>query len=104
MVNSANQIRVCCAPPPYSDPHINRYNPEISGIERIGMKLLRAVAVILLSGLGIASAQTWTPLTHQPTFSASNAYLLQDGRVMMQDTGAQDWWALTPDINGSYQN
>jgi hypothetical protein len=68
------------------------------------MKVLQAVAVVLLAGLSTISAQTWTPLNHQPTFSASNAYILQDGRVMMQDTGAQDWWALTPDINGSYLN
>jgi hypothetical protein len=71
------------------------------------MKVLRAVAltcVALLAGLGILSAQTWTPLTNQPAFSASNAYILPDGRVMVQDTGAQDWWALTPDASGSYLN
>jgi hypothetical protein len=71
------------------------------------MKLLRAVIVIsaiLLSGLGVVSAQTWTPLTNQPTFSASTAFILTDGTVMVQDTGAQDWWALTPDANGSYLN
>jgi hypothetical protein len=71
------------------------------------MKALRAVTatcVVLLAGLGMVSAQTWTPLTNQPSFSASNAYILTDSRVMVQDTGAQDWWALTPDASGSYQN
>ena len=71
------------------------------------MKVLRAVivtCVVLLAGLGVVSPQTWTPLTNQPTFSASTAFILPDGRVMVQDTGAQDWWALTPDANGSYQN
>jgi hypothetical protein len=71
------------------------------------MKVLRAVTVtcvVLLAGLGVVSAQTWTPLTNQPSFSASTAFILSDGRVMVQDTGAQDWWALTPDANGSYQN
>jgi hypothetical protein len=71
------------------------------------MKVLRAVivtCVALLAGLGVVSAQTWTPLTNQPTFSASTAFILPDGRVMVQDTGAQDWWALTPDTNGSYLN
>ena len=71
------------------------------------MRVLRAVTVtcvVLVAGLGIVNAQTWTPLTNQPSFSASNAYILPDGRVLVQDTGAQDWWALTPDIFGSYQN
>src|SRR5882762_2394118 len=76
-------------------------------LKGIRMRALRAVVVIcqiLLAGLGVVSAQTWTPLTNQPTFSASTAFILTDGRVMVQDTGAQDWWALTPDANGSYQN
>ena len=71
------------------------------------MKRLRAVVVtlvVLLGGFAVVSAQNWTPLTNQPTFSASNAYLLTDGRVMVQDTEAADWWALTPDITGSYLN
>src|SRR6266849_4814149 len=80
---------------------------RFSNFERIRMKVLRAVivnGVVLLAGLGVVSAQTWNPLTNQPTFSASTAFILTDGRVMVQDTGAQDWWALTPDANGSYQN
>ncbi|MFY9645430.1 MAG: hypothetical protein WAK29_09635 [Terriglobales bacterium] len=68
------------------------------------MKVLQAVAVVLLAGLSTLNAQTWTPLKNQPNFSASNAYILQDGRVLVQDGGAQDWWALSPDINGSYLN
>lgn len=68
------------------------------------MRAITVICVVLLAGLGIISAQTWTPLTNQPSFSASNAYILPDGRVLVQDTGAQDWWALTPDSSGSYQN
>jgi hypothetical protein len=30
--------------------------------------------------------------------------LLTDGSVLVQDDGCQDWWKLTPDINGSYVN
>ena len=70
------------------------------------MTFLRAVTVIgvvLVSGLGVVSAQKWTRLTNQPTFFASTAFILTDGRVMVQDEGAQDWWALTPDAKGSYQ-
>jgi hypothetical protein len=71
------------------------------------MKVLRAITVtcvVLLAALSIAGAQSWTPLTNQPNISAANPLLLTDGRVMVQDSGAQDWWALTPDINGSYVN
>lgn len=53
------------------------------------MKVLRTLAItclVLLAGLGIVSAQTWTPLTHPPTFAASTALLLTDGTVMVQET------------------
>jgi hypothetical protein len=68
------------------------------------MKVFRTAAVILLALLGIVSAQSWTPLNNQPTFSASTPLLLSDGRIMMHDADYADWWTLTPDINGSYQN
>src|SRR5271170_7487555 len=75
---------------------------------RKNMKVVRAVTVtcvILLAGLGIVSAQTWTPLNNQPNIGASNPLLLSDGRVMVLDANnSQNWWALTPDITGSYQN
>jgi hypothetical protein len=50
------------------------------------------------------SAQTWTPLTNQPKIGASTSLLLTDGRVLVQDYGARDWWTLTPDLTGSYLN
>jgi hypothetical protein len=72
------------------------------------MKVLCAVVasyVLLSVAPGIASAQSWTPLTNPvPNISPSNPLLLMDGRVMIHDANARDWWALTPDINGSYQN
>lgn len=72
------------------------------------MKPLRSLAfatVVLLAALGSASAQSpWQPLTHQPSFQASNPLLLTDGTIMVHDTGAADWWKLTPDQNGSYVN
>lgn len=61
-------------------------------------------SVFLFAAASIAHSQTWKPLAHQPTFSASNAYLLTDGRVMVHDTEKRDWWALTPDSLGSYRN
>src|SRR5712692_1690566 len=65
---------------------------------------LGLTCVVLLAGLGTMSAQTWTPLTNQPTFAASTAMLLTDGTVIVHDAGAQDWWKLTPDASGSYIN
>ena len=75
------------------------------------MKPLRIFAfatVALLAAAGMASAQSWQPLTHQPAFTAGTALLLTDGTVMMHhedpNDGYSDWYRLTPDINGSYVN
>jgi len=73
------------------------------------MKVLRIfgfVAVVLLAVT--AGAQSWQPLTHQPSFTAGTALLLTDGTVMMHhenpNSGFSEWYRLTPDINGSYVN
>jgi len=58
----------------------------------------------LLLWTGLASAQSWTPLAHQPSFNANTALLLTDGTVMVQDTETPNWWLLTPDETGSYVN
>src|SRR5271169_3534714 len=75
------------------------------------MKLLRMLgfaAVVLLAAAGVAGAQSWQPLAHQPSFTAGQAMLLTDGTVMVHhedpNDGFSDWWKLTPDINGSYVN
>ena len=66
-------------------------------------------ALILLACLLMATstrAQTWTGLNNQvpSNFYGSSMLLLTDGTVIVQDTNANDWLKLTPDINGSYQN
>src|SRR6202035_2291289 len=75
------------------------------------MKIPRAFAaslVALLALAALAGAQTWTPLTHQPSFNASTALLLTDGTVMVQTAvngyGTGQWWRLTPSNTGSYVN
>ena len=75
------------------------------------MKLLRILAFAaagLLAALGTAVAQSWQPLTHQPSFTAGQALLLTDGTVMVHredpNDGFSEWYKLTPDINGSYVN
>jgi hypothetical protein len=72
-----------------------------------GMKALRTLGIGLFVSLAwgsVAGAQSWTPLTNQPTFSASNPLLLTDGTVMVHDFCARGWWRLTPDNTGSYVN
>jgi hypothetical protein len=65
--------------------------------------------VMLLLFASVASAQSWTPLVHQPSFPAGTALLLTDGTVMVQQMttnafGTGQWWKLTPDSTGSYVN
>ena len=71
------------------------------------MKALRPLAILVLcaSFVGLAAAQSWQPLKHQPPFAGPfNSYVLTDGTIMVQNNDASDWWRLTPDINGSYVN
>jgi hypothetical protein len=51
----------------------------------------------------VANAR-WQKLTNQPSFNTDTALLLTDGTVMVHQYSSQNWWRLTPDINGSYLN
>jgi hypothetical protein len=70
------------------------------------MKIPRTLAIALtsLALSALAIAQTWTPLTHQPTFNTDTALVLTDGTVMMHQYNSTTWWRLTPDNTGSYLN
>lgn len=71
------------------------------------MKAMRALVVLSLCVCcaGLAVAQSWQPLKHQPPFAGPfNSYLLTDGTIMVQDNDASDWWRLTPDNTGNYVN
>lgn len=70
---------------------------------------------ILALGLGaflafaaLASAQSWTQVTNQPGVGIGTTLLLTDGTVMAQQVtsnlGTGQWWRLTPDNTGNYQN
>ncbi len=64
-------------------------------------------ALLLLTVTGIAGAQTWTPLKHQPSAPIGAIALLTDGTVLLheeQDSTPQKWFKLTPDNTGSYVN
>lgn len=64
-----------------------------------------ALSVCLLAAM--AGAQSWTPVASAfPGSGAGAAFLLTDGTVMVhqEQTPADAWYKLTPDINGSYVN
>jgi hypothetical protein len=67
-------------------------------------KALATFGLGALLGVGVAAAQTWTPLVNQPAFAASNQLLLTDGTVIAHNGCDRDWWRLTPDASGSYVN
>jgi hypothetical protein len=71
------------------------------------MNFMRTVqrAMIAWSVLfGVASAQSWQPLRHQPPFQTDATLLLTDGTVMMHEFATPNWWRLTPDKTGNYLN
>jgi hypothetical protein len=68
--------------------------------------MLRRLALIiaLFFAAAPASAQTMKNLVHQPPDGALITFQMTDGTVLAQGNGESDWYKLTPDINGSYQN
>ena len=63
-----------------------------------------ALAIALFAFASATESQTLKNLVHQPPDGALITFLLTDGTVMAQGDNCSDWWKLTPDINGSYQN
>jgi Kelch motif len=76
----------------------------MQGTEAKFSRMLGAALAVLLAWPVVARPQTWTPLNHQPTVGLDTALLLTDGTVMAHEYGAAQWWKLTPDSTGSYQN
>ena len=69
------------------------------------MSLSKAVrAACLALALPGAYAQSLATMPHQPADAALMPFLLTDGRVLAQGADLTDWYALTPDDNGSYLN
>ena len=65
----------------------------------------RLALTLLLALAGFASAQTWTPLTHQPGVNVGPMLQLRDGRILVHEEQAGDptrWWVLAPSASGSY--
>ena len=74
------------------------------------MKSLRMLAItsaIVFALVGVAGAQTWTPLTNQPGADVGVMLQLRDGRILVheeQSGNSRNWHILTPDATGSYLN
>lgn len=67
-------------------------------------KLLLALSALTLASFCELQAQTLTSLTHPAPDGAEIEMQLTDGTVLVQGYQGQDWYKLTPDINGSYVN
>src|SRR5262245_16612337 len=66
--------------------------------------LLVFLTTPFLGWSGLVTGQTLQNLVHQPPGGAFLSFQLTDGTVLCQANSSQDWWKLTPDINGSYLN
>jgi hypothetical protein len=67
-------------------------------------KFILSLLAVLLVVSSAALAQTLTTLKHQPPDGDGLSFQLTDGRVLVQGNSGNDFWTLTPDINGSYVN
>jgi len=74
------------------------------------LRSLRTLAIAcaaLCVLVGVAGAQTWTPLTNQPGANLGVMLQLRDGRILVheeQNGNSRNWHILTPDASGSYLN
>src|SRR5437016_520771 len=70
------------------------------------LRTLEIAVVVLLTWGTAATAQTWQALSNPSPINAGAMLLLTDGRVLVhsESSNSQIWYALKPDINGSYVN
>jgi len=69
--------------------------------------MLAITSALVLAMVGIAGAQTWTPLNNQPGADVGVMLQLRDGRILVheeQQGNSRQWFILTPDATGSYVN
>src|ERR1700743_1889286 len=68
--------------------------------------MFRRFALLVAAAFAVlpAQAQTFKNLAHQPPDGAVVTFQMTDGTVVAQGFNYTDWWKLTPDNKGSYQN
>jgi len=79
--------------------------PSPVQIPRQPNKLFRQLEMLLVGLLawsGVASSQTWLPVTTPQFPGGSIALQLTDGTIMVQQSNSSNWWRLTPDKFGHY--
>jgi hypothetical protein len=77
--------------------------PPLGHVKASGLKAYEGAA-------DSSSSSPWTPLVNQPPFGTPGTMLLEsNGTVLVHDEpdnnvtgGTNEWWALTPDADGSY--
>jgi len=52
----------------------------------------------------VITSGTWTRLTNLPPGNVSMTFLLTDGTVLAHNPNTRNWYKLTPNSSGSYQN
>lgn len=60
------------------------------------------IAAVFMSVPAVAAAETVQTLSNAPPDGALITFQMTDGTVMAQGYAGNDWYRLTPDINGSY--
>src|SRR5579863_2175713 len=65
---------------------------------------LVVLSIVVLTWCSFTSAQKWTQPDTPPNFNVGIALLLTDGRIMVQEQGTSNWWALKPNEFGVYHS
>lgn len=70
--------------------------------------MLAITSALVFAMVGLAGAQTWTPLKNQPGADVGVMLQLRDGRILVHEEQgnniSRNWLILTPDATGSYLN
>jgi hypothetical protein len=92
-------------PPPISYRNGQYYKDHPEAWEQLLAQLPhRTSAALVAKSAAPDDGGTWHEVTTNSrlTSGLSNPRLLTDGTVLVNDSGTQHWWKLTPDLSGNY--